>query len=80
MLAWRDAARQHFIAGYGGQAGTEPDPALLALFELHKAVYEIAYERAYRPDWLAIPVAGVLRMLDRADVAAPRPSRSTRGT
>ena len=64
LAVWRDAARDSYLAGYEAAAATRVDPALLALFELHKAVYEIAYERAYRPDWLAIPVGGVQRILD----------------
>jgi predicted trehalose synthase len=37
---------------------------LLAVFELEKAVYELRYELNHRPDWLRIPVAGLVRMLD----------------
>ena len=32
---------------------------LLAVFELEKAVYELRYELDNRPDWVAIPVAGI---------------------
>ena len=34
---------------------------LLAVFELEKAVYELRYELNNRPDWVGIPVAGILR-------------------
>ena len=34
------------------------------IFELEKAVYELRYELANRPDWVSIPVAGILRMLE----------------
>ena len=37
---------------------------LLAVFELEKAVYELRYELNNRPDWVRIPVAGILRMLE----------------
>ena len=37
---------------------------LLAVFELEKAVYELRYELNHRPDWVRIPVAGLVRMLD----------------
>jgi predicted trehalose synthase len=37
---------------------------LLAVFELEKAVYELRYELNHRPDWVSIPVAGILRMLE----------------
>jgi predicted trehalose synthase len=39
---------------------------LLAVFELEKAVYELRYELDNRPDWVRIPVAGILRLLERA--------------
>jgi maltose alpha-D-glucosyltransferase/alpha-amylase len=38
------------------------DP-LLKLFILQKALYEIGYESANRPAWLATPVRGVLSLL-----------------
>ena len=37
---------------------------LLALFELEKLVYELRYEARNRPDWVSIPVVGLLRMLE----------------
>ena len=37
---------------------------LLAVFELEKAVYELRYELNNRPDWVGIPVAGILRLLE----------------
>ncbi len=44
-----------------GQQATEQ---LLAVFELEKAVYELRYELNNRPDWVAIPVAGIVRLLE----------------
>ena len=38
---------------------------LLTVFELEKAVYELRYELGNRPDWVSIPVAGILRMLEQ---------------
>ena len=46
-----------------GQQATEQ---LLAVFETEKAVYELRYELNNRPDWVAIPVAGIVRLLDAA--------------
>ncbi|MGO9821268.1 MAG: maltokinase N-terminal cap-like domain-containing protein [Solirubrobacteraceae bacterium] len=37
---------------------------LLSIFELEKAIYELQYELDNRPDWLAIPVAGIARLLE----------------
>ena len=44
--------------------GQEATNQLLAVFELEKAVYELRYELNNRPDWVAIPVAGIVRLLD----------------
>jgi len=38
---------------------------LLAVFELEKAVYELRYELNNRPDWVKIPVAGIVRLLEQ---------------
>ncbi len=40
-------------------------PALLDLFLLEKAVYEIRYEAANRPSWIGIPLSGVARVAAR---------------
>jgi maltose alpha-D-glucosyltransferase/alpha-amylase len=65
----RDAAR-HFIEGYAKAAGgvaTIPAEAqvfkdLLQLFLIEKAAYELRYEIAHRPDWIEIPLRGLLEM------------------
>ena len=44
--------------------GQQATDQLLAVFELEKAVYELRYELNNRPDWVAIPVAGILRLLE----------------
>ena len=36
--------------------------AVLAAFELEKAVYELSYERAHRPDWEHIPLTALRRL------------------
>ena len=33
---------------------------LLALFELEKALYELRYEMDNRPDWVGVPLAGIV--------------------
>ena len=68
---WEDRARERFLTGYYTSVdhsllppGQGPTEQLLAVFELEKAVYELRYELNNRPDWVAIPVAGILRLLD----------------
>jgi predicted trehalose synthase len=68
---WEERARDAFLGGYFERAdasllppGEAPTRQLLAVFELEKAVYELRYELNNRPDWVSIPVAGILRLLD----------------
>jgi maltokinase len=69
--AWEDRAANSFLAGYLNEPGIEallPDDdrdlhVVLGAFELGKAVYEVGYERAHRPDWLSIPTTAVERLL-----------------
>jgi trehalose synthase-fused probable maltokinase len=73
LTEWEIQARRAFLTGYRGAAGTGPAPLIppseaalieaCAAFELEKACYELRYERDNRPDWLAIPLAGVRRIL-----------------
>jgi predicted trehalose synthase len=69
---WEDRARAEFLDGYLDTVDPTIVPAgraafdkLLSVFELEKAVYELRYELNARPDWLQIPVAGILRMLEQ---------------
>ena len=48
--------------------GQEAFEKLLSVFELEKAVYELRYELTMRPDWVPIPVAGILRILEEEPV------------
>ena len=41
------------------------DDGLLDFFLVEKAAYEVAYEAANRPAWLAIPVSGLARVAAR---------------
>ncbi len=43
----------------------EAEAALLDLFLIEKAAYEIRYEAANRPTWLAIPLQGLTAIADR---------------
>ncbi|HUE26903.1 MAG TPA: hypothetical protein VMP89_09030 [Solirubrobacteraceae bacterium] len=66
-------ARERFLGQYlrhvdptllpGGEAQVMN---LLSIYELEKAIYELQYELDNRPDWVAIPVAGIRRLLESA--------------
>jgi len=71
---WETRAREAFLDGYFDRAdaallppGEAPTQQLLSVFELEKAVYELRYELNNRPDWVGIPVAGIMRLLDDED-------------
>ena len=36
---------------------------LLDLYLLEKAVYELGYEASHRPEWIHLPVKGILQLL-----------------
>ena len=68
---WEERARETFLEGYFDAMessllppGHDAIVKLLAIFELEKAVYELRYELNHRLDWVAIPVAGIRRLLD----------------
>jgi len=64
---------QVFLAAYGETVHSsglfEPDASLrglLDLFLLEKALYEVRYELDNRPDWVVIPLRGILSLLQPA--------------
>ncbi|HEY6961577.1 MAG TPA: phosphotransferase [Gaiellaceae bacterium] len=67
---WESRARSEFLEGYRDTIDQSLVPSgasmdkLLRVFELEKAVYELRYELNNRPDWVSIPVAGIVRMLE----------------
>jgi maltokinase len=68
---WEDRARSEFLVGYLSAVdrrllppGHDALARLLAVFELEKAVYELRYELNNRPDWVGIPVEGIVRLLE----------------
>ena len=68
---WEDRAREAYLEGYREKVepsllppGAQATEQLLTVFELEKVVYELRYELNNRPDWVAIPVAGIVRLLE----------------
>jgi len=77
LADWRDRATATFLAAYR-EAMTHPRlwPAnrqaaerLLDFFLIEKALYEIEYELAHRPEWLRVPLTGILRILSHPNEA-----------
>ncbi|MEH2482900.1 maltose alpha-D-glucosyltransferase/alpha-amylase [Nitrobacteraceae bacterium AZCC 2146] len=70
---WRERATAAFVGAYRDTmtdarlwpANSGAAEGMLNFFLLEKAFYEIEYELAYRPDWLRIPLAGALRILNQ---------------
>jgi maltose alpha-D-glucosyltransferase/alpha-amylase len=76
---WRDRSTDAFLAGYReamtNQLLWPADPHaatdLLNFFLLEKTFYELEYELSHRPDWLRVPLTGMLRILSEpASVAS----------
>jgi len=75
---WVERVERYFIDAYLATVQDSPllprDPAsleaLLRAFMLNKAIYELGYELTYRPDWVGIPLCGILAIADRANPTA----------
>jgi trehalose synthase-fused probable maltokinase len=77
LLAWADLwqtwAAAAFLRSYLKTAGSgaflPQDRAsidnLLRVFTLEKALYELRYELNHRPDWVSIPLSGIVELLGR---------------
>jgi maltose alpha-D-glucosyltransferase/alpha-amylase len=69
--AWEQAASNAFRAAYERTIATKPQlapaaaqgQALLTALLLEKALYELLYELNNRPDWLPIPLRGLLSLV-----------------
>ena len=73
VTQWQREVRHAFLDAYDGVAGGrglyvdfEEGRGLLGLFELEKALYELRYELNNRPDWVAIPLQGILDLVGAA--------------
>lgn len=70
---FEEQMREQFLNGYLAEVDLALMPGgrpaimnILSIFELEKAVYELQYELNNRPDWVAIPVSGIRRLLEAA--------------
>jgi maltose alpha-D-glucosyltransferase/alpha-amylase len=68
---WRDRSIETFLSAYGETTNgslvwpTDQVAAdkLLKFFLLEKALYEVEYELAYRPNWVRVPLRGIIQIL-----------------
>ena len=74
LAEWRDRSAAAFLGRLSrdhdklrGCGRTIRDAAgqMLDFFLLEKAFYEVEYELAHRPEWLRVPLTGVLRILSQ---------------
>jgi maltokinase len=71
---WQARNEDAFLSGYGQVRGIRallpPDSTaraqVLNAFVVDKAVYEVGYEAAHRPDWVGIPLSAIERILEEA--------------
>ena len=78
LAEWRDRATDAFLASYRettiNQRFWPADPTasdrILNFFLLEKAFYEVEYELSHRPDWLRVPLTGIIRILSQQPDAA----------
>ena len=71
---FRTRAAHAFLKEYWTVRGTgrsASERALLRLFLIEKAAYEIAYEAANRPAWIGVPLAGLARLEHSLNAGAP---------
>ena len=75
LARWRVEARVAFLAAYRDTIGPSPAwpsdederQALVDLFVVAKAAYEVVYELRNRPGWAAIPIRALLELAGSSD-------------
>jgi maltose alpha-D-glucosyltransferase/alpha-amylase len=73
LAEWRDRSTAAFLAAYRDTmtdrrlwpADPQAAERMLDFFLVEKAFYEIEYELAHRPEWLRVPLSGMLRILSQ---------------
>ena len=73
------------LGAYRNATGTQVDgpeaardAALLDLFLIEKAAYEVTYEVSNRPDWLGVPLGGLARLADNLLGSKPSQRESSK--
>jgi maltose alpha-D-glucosyltransferase / alpha-amylase len=71
VRAWETLTSNYYLHSYLRQIGDTPllptgdaRQVLVDAFLLEKGLYELSYELANRPDWIDIPLAALLHLLD----------------
>ncbi len=71
-IAWERETRAAFLSAYDAAARgaglyetLQAGSGLLGLFELEKALYELRYEIGNRPNWIGIPLQGIIGVGNR---------------
>ncbi|MBE0603753.1 MAG: alpha-amylase, partial [Deltaproteobacteria bacterium] len=71
-VLWNHRVAASFLEGYlrvarGGEflpQAVEELSSLLEIFLLEKAIYELGYELNNRPDWIKLPLLGILSLME----------------
>ncbi|WP_254452642.1 maltose alpha-D-glucosyltransferase [Roseicella sp. DB1501] len=73
IARWQQQSEHAFLEAYHAAEAAAPNPwvpadaeaALLDLFLIEKAAYEIRYEAANRPAWIGVPLRGLASLAER---------------
>jgi maltose alpha-D-glucosyltransferase/alpha-amylase len=75
LLDWEAEVGKVFLAAYaetvhevGGFADNTAHCGLLDLFRLEKLFYEVRYELDNRPDWVVIPLRGIVNLINKRSI------------